>query len=128
MRIQDLIPYWPAAAGALILIAAAVVYLYMRKRPTLAELERRRREWIGKTGKMGDALVTDFEDGHIIYRYHVRGIEYAATQDISGLSGDATVDASDIVGSVGVKYDPRNPANSIVVSEVWTGARRKTFQ
>jgi hypothetical protein len=27
------------------------------------------------------------------------------------------------LGPVSVKYDPRNPANSIVVSEEWSGLR-----
>jgi hypothetical protein len=29
-----------------------------------------------------------------------------------------------MIGPVSVKYDPRNPANSIVISEQWNGLRK----
>ena len=49
-------------------------------------------------------------------------MEYTASQDISGLVDKAAVDFSG-VSAMSVKYDPRNPANSIVVAEEWSGLR-----
>jgi hypothetical protein len=50
----------------------------------------------------------------------VRGVEYTASQDISKLKNLMPDDLT-VVRSVSVKYDPKNPANSIVIAEMWTG-------
>jgi len=72
------------------------------------------------TGKMGEAYLVDMHDDLLIYSYAVRGVEYTASQDISRLKAYLPADLA-WPGHLSVKYDPRNPANSIVVSEVWTG-------
>src|SRR5215471_2207029 len=93
---------------------------YRRSRITPEERERRRREWLVTTGKMGDAVIVEVRDALLFYSYDVRGVEYTASQDVSALS--AKVPATLCVsGPVCVKYDARNPANSIVVAESWSG-------
>jgi hypothetical protein len=75
------------------------------------------------TGKMGDAALVEVHDSVVFYSYGVRGVEYTASQDLS-LLGRAHVDLAD-VHALSVKYDPRNPANSIIMSEDWSGLRAK---
>lgn len=71
---------------------------------------------------MGDALITEFRDNFLFYSYAVRGVEYTASQDVSFL-GDSVAPDGSAMSRVAVKYDPRNPANSIVVAEDWSGLR-----
>jgi hypothetical protein len=60
----------------------------------------------------------------VFYSYAVRGMEYQASQDISALESFLPTDRWVILGPVSVKYDPRNPANSMILSEQWNGLRR----
>ncbi len=88
-----------------------------------AELERRRRSHLSEHGKMGDATLLEIRGSLVIYSYDVRGIEYIASQDVSGLE-QALPEDPDAAGPVLVKYDARNPANSIVLAEEWSGIRK----
>src|SRR5215472_3353589 len=83
---------------------------------------QRRRAWLVATGKMGDAVVVEMRDNLVFYSYDVRGVEYTASQDVS-LVAVKLPDGLGAHGAVSVKYDPRNPANSIVVAEEWSGLR-----
>lgn len=74
-------------------------------------------------GKMGDANLLDIRDDLIVYSYAVRGVEYTASQDISRLKTLLPGEAASF-GPAIVKYDPRNPANSIVLAEEWSGLNR----
>jgi hypothetical protein len=74
-------------------------------------------------GKMGDANLIELRDGLMFYSYAVRGVEYHATQDVSELAHVIPADAWTSIGPVSVKYDARNPANSIVLCEQWSGLR-----
>lgn len=87
------------------------------------ERERRRRAELAVSGKMGDATLVEFHDNNLFYSYLVRGVEYTACQEVSSLIELLPDDLSSM-GAVSVKYDPRNPANSIVVAERWTGLRK----
>ena len=71
-------------------------------------------------GKLGDASLQDIQEDLLVYSYAVRGVEYTASQDISRLKAFLPADVA-LLGRVGVKYDPRNPANSIVLAEEWSG-------
>ena len=71
-------------------------------------------------GKMGDATLTEVREDHLFYAYLVRGVEYTASQDVSLLKQYMPPDLSQLA-AVSVRYDPRNPANSIVLAEQWTG-------
>jgi len=125
MKIEHLLPYWPAPLIAAVLLVAVVgIYSWYKKRLSPEELERRRRQSIAAIGKMGDGNITEVQDGSIFYTYLVRGIEYAASQDVSALAIQLPADHWAMVGPVSVKYDPRNPANSIVISEQWNGLRK----
>jgi len=127
MTFDNLPPYWPALAiGGILLLSGLAVGLYflLKKSPTPDELERQRRESIDATGKMGDGGITEIQHNLISYSYSVRGIEYQASQDVSALESLLPEEPWSVVGAVNIKYDPRNPANSIVLSERWSGLRK----
>ena len=125
MKVEEVLAYWPAlVALCALLIAVGVVYFLRSRRPSPAELERRRREMINAIGKMGDGTITELQPPLVSYSYHARGIEYEATQDITGLEAYLPTEPQGMVGPVSIKYDPRNPANSIVISEKWSGFRK----
>jgi hypothetical protein len=120
------------AVGVLGLLVAAVIYAvrkHLRGRPTAEEVERRRRVALQREGKMGDGEIVDVmtDSGSIVYSYSVAGVIYTATQDLSALQPLLPADAMTMVGPVSVKYDPRNPANSIVLCEDWSGLRTRVF-
>lgn len=112
-----------ALAVMLVLSLAALVYrVWQRSRVTAEERERRRCARLVVTGKITDAMLVEIRESLVFYSYLVRGVEYTASQDISRLVDQAALDFSGI-SSMSVKYDPRNPANSIVVAEEWSGLR-----
>lgn len=112
---------------ALVVILAVLVGLMVYRawqaaRIPPAERERLRREALVSSGKMGDATLTEVLDGMLYYAYVVRGVEYTASQDVATLADHVPADLSALV-AVCVRYNPRNPANSIVVAENWSGLR-----
>ena len=72
---------------------------------------------------MTDATVIDIRGDELYYSYTVRRIEYTAAQDISAVRDRLPTDPWVFIGPAMVKYSPRNPANSIVVCEDWSGLR-----
>jgi len=112
-----------ALSGVLAVLLALIAYRAWKRRCiTPEESERRRRARLVSTGKTGDANLVDVRGQFVFYSYAVRGVEYTASQDVSLLGQRLPSDLS-AVGAVSVKYDPRNPANSIVIAEEWTGLR-----
>ncbi len=73
-------------------------------------------------GKMGDAYLIDIRDDLLVYSYAVRGVEYTSSQDISSLRAFLPEGVASM-GAICVRYDPRNPANSMVLAEGWSGLR-----
>ena len=113
-----------AAGAAVLLVAAFGLRAWLLRRPTPEELERQRRLGINQAGKMADGMILDVLETTIEYSYDVRGVEYIATQDISALQDRVPSPRVSVAGPVGVKFDPRNPANSIVLCEAWSGLRK----
>lgn len=117
------LPTWALGLYAFVLVLAgsAIAWRYLRRRPTPEELERLRRLEIHRAGKMGDGQIIDVEDASIVFSYSVAGVVYTASQDVTSLREKLPADPMSMVGPVMVKFDPRNPANSIVLCEGWTG-------
>ena len=112
-----------ALAGVLVVLAALIGYrAWKRSRVTPEERERRRRSALVAHGKMSDAMLVEIRDDLLFYSYGVRGVEYTASQDVSMLKRHMPPDFSTI-DAVSVRYDPKNPANSIVLAEQWSGLR-----
>lgn len=112
-----------ALLGLLLAIGVLLIVRKYRRRPTPEELERRRRSALAATGKMGDAWLVDIQGMVLIYSYDVRGVRYTASQDAAPIQPLLPSDMSFAIGAVLVKYDSRNPANSILVSEAWSGLK-----
>ena len=69
-------------------------------------------------------FVADPDGPLIMYSYTVAGVQYSASQNVLALQSLVPGDAAALLGPTGVKFDPRNPANSIVVCEQWSGLQR----
>lgn len=111
------------SAISLALIAAAV-YILLRIRRNPRDKEKRRRLAVNLHGRLGDATITDVEQNIVFYQYSVRGVIYTASQDISQLRERIPADPERLIGgAASLKYSPRNPANSILVCEEWSGLR-----
>jgi hypothetical protein len=117
------------AAGAL--ASGVALWLYIRsRRPTAEELERRRRDRLATMGRITDGVLIDArtlggEETNevapevLIYSYRLAGVTYDCAQDVSRLPERVTGWRLD--QPLQVRYDPRNPGNSVVVAETWTG-------
>ncbi len=127
---ESLITHYTAAELIIVALAVVLVVLlavlgyraWRRSRVTAEERERRRCAHLVAMGKISDAMLVEIRENLVFYLYSVRGVEYTASQDLSGFVGAAALDFSGI-SAMSVRYDPRNPANSIVVAEAWSGLR-----
>jgi hypothetical protein len=115
------------AVGALAVLAGGVLAArsFLVQKPSPEETERRRRLQIHRDGKLGDgeAIDIDPERPTVTFSYSVAGVGYTAAQDITSLRAMLPEDLMTIIGPASIKYDPRNPANSIVLCEDWNGLR-----
>ena len=113
----------------LVVVAAALMALGLiiifRIRRTPKDKEMRRRLSVNLHGRLGDATITEVQDNTIFYSYSVGGVAYTASQDITQLRPRIPSDLERLIGPASLKYSPRNPANSIIVCEEWSGLRAK---
>lgn len=100
---------------------------WRRKSPE--EIERLRRLGVNACGRIVLGKVLELADpvaggppGPILlYEYEVAGVTYEAAQDLAALP-DLAAAAPFLPGqSADVKYDPKQPTNSILACEVWCG-------
>jgi len=113
-------------AGLVLLAAgliALAVWIVVRRNATPEKRERRRRLQIHATGRLGDAVVTEIGDDLLYYSYSIRGVQYTASQDVATLRDRLPADLSRLVGPSQMKYVSKNPANSILLCEQWSGLR-----
>jgi len=113
------------AITACLLLAGLVTWVVWRSRSSPAERERKRRLAVHSLGRMCDGNIVDYHDGALHYSYIVGGIEYTASQEVVQLGEILPTDPTTAIGPGSVKYLPRNPANSIVVCEHWSGLRAR---
>ncbi len=116
-----------SVAGAVLLTLAG--WLLIGRRPSAEERERARRTFLGTRGRVTEAEVVDIQGTHIAYSYEVAGVTYQVVQDVAPLQELLPRDPLLLLGPATVKYSPANPANSILMSEEWSGvrvARRQT--
>ncbi len=118
-----------AVVGAGILAGVAGLLHLLGHRTSEAEKERERRLRLNSVGRICDGTieqVTGLEKGRpcvLHYSYSVRGVTYAAAQDVSTLGHRVRLEECSEGVPASVKYDPQNPSNSIVVCELWSGLR-----
>jgi hypothetical protein len=109
-------------------------YALLRRKPrTSEELERERRVWLSSIGRITDGTVIDVQEVSsedqraatmLIYQYDVAGVSYEASQDVTYLRQWINLHSCRLGVPTSVKYDSRNPGNSMVISESWMGLRQ----
>ena len=109
-------------------------YALLRRKPkTAEELERERRMWLSTVGRITDGTVIDVQElsdqgqhdaTMLIYQYDVAGVSYEASQDVTYLRQWINLHSCRLGLPTSVKYDSRNPGNSMVISEGWIGLRQ----
>jgi hypothetical protein len=112
-----------ALCALAVALAALALWTVFRSRMTPEKRERRRRLTVNTTGRLGDALITEASEETLFYTYSVRGVQYAASQDINMLREHLPGSPERLIGSASMKYSTRNPANSILLCEEWSGLR-----
>ena len=85
--------------------------------------ERKRRLELHRHGRLGDALITEATEAMLYYSYSVRGVQYEASQDLNGLRHLLPAEPERLIGPASLKYSSKNPANSILICEEWSGLR-----
>jgi hypothetical protein len=109
-------------------------YYFLRPKPKVGEeLERERRAWLDQVGRITDGTVIDVQEitdpdnkasTLLIYHYDVAGVSYECSQDVTYLRPLINLHSCRLGLPTSVRYDPQNPANSLVVSERWMGLRQ----
>lgn len=124
-------PLVPLSKGTAVSALAAISGLFgvtswhlFGSRTTPAERERKRRLTVNSKGRVGNATILEVREGVIFYEYTLGGVNYTASQDVSGLDDLLPADPSALIGPATFKYMAQNPANSIVACEEWSGLRR----
>jgi hypothetical protein len=111
------------AALTVALIAAAIVIGFRLMRASPEKRERLRRLEVNRTGRLGDAFITEADASAIFYEYSVHGVYYTASQDVSALRDLLPPQPERLIGVAHIKYSAKNPANSILICEEWSGLR-----
>jgi len=119
------------ALGAIGLLLAS--YAMLRRKPKNADqIELERRTWLNTIGRITDGTVIDVQEitttlnrpaTMLIYQYDVAGVSYEASQDVTYLRQWINLHSCRLGVPTSVKYDSRNPGNSMVIAEGWMGLR-----
>ena len=116
-----------------VVVLTAAYFLLRRKPKTADELEKERREWLDRIGRITDGTVIDVQEmpgtndhsaTFLIYHYDVAGVSYEASQDVTYLRQLINLHSCRLGLPTSVRFDPQNPGNSIVLSERWMGLRQ----
>jgi hypothetical protein len=109
-------------------------YALLRRKPKNAvDVERERRTWLNTVGRITDGTVIDVQEiatnadrsfTMLIYQYDVAGVSYEASQDVTYLRQWINLHSCRLGLPTSVKYDSRNPGNSMVIAEGWMGLRQ----
>jgi hypothetical protein len=142
------------AISAGVLLAAGALFAWWRRRSRRdpREIERRRREYVNRVGRLTQGEILDIVESEnaappvvsraslvstaapvsaasasparlLIYRYTVAGVVYETAQELSWFPAGFEVPAPGRIASV--KYDPAHPSNSILVAESRPGWRER---
>jgi hypothetical protein len=104
-------------------LIALAAWILARVHGTPEKRERKRRLTVHRQGRLGDAMISEATDSTLYYFYTVRGVHYTASQDVSTLHDYLPADPHRLIGVAGLKYSSKNPANSILICEEWSGLR-----
>jgi hypothetical protein len=91
------------------------------RRATPEDKERARLVALLNNSRSIEGMLTDFVDTILYFTYEVRGVTYHAAQDVSVIAGTDPTQFHNQLGPVTVRYSTTNPANSMVISQQWSG-------
>jgi hypothetical protein len=116
------------------ILVALAGYALLRRKPKNADsIEQQRRIWLNTVGRITDGTVIDVQEittavnrpaTMLIYQYDVAGVSYEASQDVTYLRQWINLQSCRLGLHTSVKYDSRNPGNSMVIAEGWMGLRQ----
>jgi hypothetical protein len=107
-----------AAGGA----AVTAYWWFSRRRLSPEEREKFRRLTVNQSRRWIEGEVSEADESSVHYTYDFRGVSYAASQEVHSLVHMLPANPGLMVGRhATVKFDPANPANSIVICEEWSG-------
>ena len=112
-----------ALAAVAAALALLLTWVMLRCRTTPERREKRRRSLVNRQGRLVDGVIVELNAESLFYSYSVAGVGYHASQDVSQLLKYLPDDPARLIGPVWLKYTQRNPANSIVLCEQWSGFR-----
>ncbi len=120
----------PLLGGGAAVLAIAASLAMARNRKTPEQRERERRDRLNKRGRITVGNILDVQELHnnghgslqlLIYQYDVAGVSYEASQDVTHLRQYIDLHACKMGLPTSIRYDPKNPGDSMVVSEYWSG-------
>jgi hypothetical protein len=121
-------PVIVTTAASVAAVGGVVIWWVLTHRKSAEERERLRREHLVLHGRIIDGSVLDWSEqpnssdlGTLMFRYYISGVSYECAQDLTFLKGTALIDATCLGRPASVRYDPKNPANSIIIAEGWSG-------
>jgi hypothetical protein len=144
---RDLLPL----AGLAVLVVVGIVLWIRRKPADENEIERQRRAYLNRIGRIVEGQVLEILDqarpapsgngsaksaglfskkhaastngSHKLlhYTYSISGVTYETAQDITGLEERVHLARVASGQTASVKYDPANPSNSILLADDWSG-------
>jgi hypothetical protein len=138
-----------AMAGAALAAIAMIVYAFLRPSVDPETEERKRRLHLNQIGRIAEGQVVDLVEQspeskaarkslfgpsarplsdtrprHLVsYSYAISGVIYHTAQDITGLESQIRLERLVPGQPASIKYDPSNPADSILVADDWSGLR-----
>ena len=140
-------PFFPIlGAAAALLLAAAALWWWRRRPRDPDEIERRRREYLSRVGRIVEGEILEILEspgaaaGHVApngggpkapapngkrslvcYTYAISGVTYETAQDVTGFEERACLHSLINGQPASVKYDPHSPGNSMLIAEDWSG-------
>lgn len=102
--------------------------LKLFRRATPEDRERARLDALLKNSRSIEGTLNDKVESLVYFTYEVRGVTYHAAQDVSVIEGAVSRLGSQNLGPVTVRYSTTNPANSMVLSQSWSGLNRNLSQ
>jgi hypothetical protein len=134
---------WVAIGAAATIAAGAMVSQWFRRPPDPDETERKRRSYVNQIGRIVEGHVVQLieeaapapngevgseaasvqKNGRklVCYSYSISGVSYETAQDLTGLENRVPFDRLVAGQPASIKYDPAQPANSILLADDWSG-------
>jgi len=135
-------------AGLVVLAIASIIFWLGRKPDDPSEIERERRAYLNRIGRIVEGQVLEIVDHPrspqelkasagrgkhrrggasngtqklLYYTYSISGVTYETAQDVTGLEERLHLSRVAAGQVASVKYDPSNPSNSILLADDWSG-------